>query len=102
MAFATTVPEALIHGFDSRNVVRYPRLDTVLMVEDFVCNHSGEFQKKKLWEHLPRKTMYQTYCTILNYLESSGKIAFDAKNRVAWVWNPRLVAKYLRRPDLGR
>ena len=35
--------------------IHYPQLDTVLMVEEFIRDHSGEFKKKLLWENLPRK-----------------------------------------------
>jgi hypothetical protein len=78
-----------------RPVLHYPRLDTVLMVEEFIKEHSSGFRKKALWEHLPRKTMYQTYCVVIDYLETSGKIAFDSEGKVAWVWNPRLVKRYI-------
>jgi len=81
-------------------VLHYPRLDTVLMVEEFIREHSGEYKKKKLWCNLPRKVMYQTYNVIFGYLEESGKIARDREGHVAWIWNPKLVEKYLRRPDL--
>jgi len=81
--------------------VHYPQLDTVLMVEDYIREHSGEFKKKSLWEHLPRKMMYQTYQMIFDYLESSGKIARDRENTVCWIWNPRLVKKYLQNESLA-
>ena len=82
-------------------VLHYPRLDTVLMVEKFIKEHSGEFKKRSLWEHLPRKTMYQTFCVILDYLADSGKIAVDSEGKIAWIWNPELVKKYMAREDLS-
>ena len=81
-------------------VIHYPRLDTVLMVEEFIHEHSGEYKKKSLWENLPKKTMYQTYCVIYDYLEKSGKIARDRDGHIAWIWNPKLVEKYLKQPEL--
>ena len=51
-----------------KNIIHYPRLDTVLMVEEFIKEHSGEFKKRALWENLPKKMMYQTFCTIFDYL----------------------------------
>jgi len=81
-------------------IIHYPRLDTVLMVEEFIRKHSGEFKKKALWEHLPKKMMYQTFCVIFNYLLDSGKIALDREGKVAWVWNPKLVKKYLTKKHL--
>ena len=89
-------------GGIKRKVLRFPRLDTVLMVEEFIKKHSGEFTKKKLWENLPRKTMYQTYCVIIDYLEYSNKIAFDKNKKIAWIYNPELVRKYLLNEKLGR
>ncbi len=31
------------------NILRYPRLDTVLMVERAIRKYDGSFKKKKLW-----------------------------------------------------
>ncbi len=82
-------------------VLHYPRLDTVLMVENFVKEHSGEFKKRSLWETLPRKTMYQTFCVIFDYLVESGKVGVDRQGKIAWIWNPAMVEKYLSRTDLS-
>lgn len=82
-------------------VLHYPRLDTVLMVEEFIKEHSGEFKKKKLWQSLPKKVMYQTFCIIFDYLKESNKIAVDGEKRVCWIWNPELVKKYLSSPELA-
>lgn len=82
------------------DVIHYPRLDTVLMVEKFIKEHSGEYKKKSLWQNLPKKMMYQTYSVVFDYLEKSGKIARDGEGKVAWIWNPELVKKYLGRPEL--
>ena len=57
---------------DTKNILHYPQLDTVLMVEEFIKEHSGDYKKKSLWEALPRKMMYQTFCVILDYLYESG------------------------------
>lgn len=83
-----------------KQVLHYPNLGTVLMVEEFIREHSGEFKKKQLWQNLPKKTMYQTFCVIFDYLTSSGKILQDRNGVVGWVWNPELVKKYLKRKDL--
>ena len=80
--------------------MHYPQLDTVLMVEEFIREHSGEYKKRSLWENLPRKMMYQTYCVIFGYLLYSRKIAVDREGKIAWIWNPELVRKYLARPEL--
>jgi len=70
------------------------------MVEEFIREHSGEYKKRSLWENLPRKVMYQTFSVIINYLLYSRKIAVDREGKIAWIWNPELVRKYLARPEL--
>jgi len=82
-----------------KEILHYPRLDTVLMVEAFIKEHSGEYKKRQLWEQLPKKVMYQTFCVIFDYLESSGKIAVDREEKIAWIWNPELMRKFLK-PEL--
>jgi hypothetical protein len=71
------------------------------MVEESIKKHSGEFKKKKLWQSLPKKVMYQTFCTIFDYLKESNKIAVDKEGKVCWIWNPELVKKYLSSPELA-
>ncbi len=83
-----------------KKIIHYPRLDTVLMVEEFTKEHSGEFKKRALWENLPKKMMYQTFCTIFDYLLYSGKIAVDKEGKICWIYNPELVRKYMKREDL--
>ncbi len=87
--------------FSRKDILHYPQLDTVLMVEEFVREHSGEYKRKSLWQHLPKKVMYQTYCLILDYLLYSGKIAVDRKGTIGWIWDPEGVKRYLKRPDLA-
>ncbi len=84
-----------------QKVIHYPRLDTVLMVERHIREHSGEFGKKSLWTDLPRKMMYQTYCVVFDYLEESGKIARDREGNICWIWNPDLVKRYLSDESLS-
>lgn len=85
-----------------KQILHYPQLDTVLMVEEFIKEHGGEFKKRSLWEHLPKKMMYQTFQVIFDYLSDSHKIAVDKEGKICWIWNPELVQKYLARPELSR
>lgn len=89
----------IIFGAD---VLRYPRLDTVLMVEEFIKQHDGEFKKKALWESLPKQMMYQTFCVVIDYLLYSGKISVDAEGKIGWIYYPELAKKYHRKENLGR
>jgi len=86
---------------ETKQILHYPQLDTVLMVEKFIQEYGGEFKKKSLWEHLPKKMMYQTYCVIFDYLLQSNKIAVDKEGHVCWIWDPEGVKKYLKRKDLS-
>jgi hypothetical protein len=83
-----------------KEVLHYPQLDTVLMVEEFIKEHSGEYKKRALWEHLPKKMMYQTFQIVYDYLLDSQKIARDSEGKIAWIWNPELVRKYLQDDSL--
>ncbi len=87
---------------DTEHILRYPRLDTVLMVEEFIKEHDGEFKRRKLWESLPKKMMYQTFCVILDYLAYSGKISIDKEGKIGWIYNPELARKYYAQVHLGR
>lgn len=83
-----------------QQLLRSPRLETVLMVEEFIRRHDGEFKKTVLWRKLPKKVMYQTFCVIIDYLLYSRKISIDSEGKVGWIYYPELVKKYLNRPDL--
>lgn len=77
----------------TKQILHYPRLDTVLSVEE-TLSRRGEFgSKRSLWLALPKKMMYQTFTLILDYLEDSGKIAIK-DGAVVWIWNPTVAAKY--------
>ncbi len=80
-------------------VLRYPRLDTVLMVEKAIAGAEEYPTKTQLWRSLPKKMMYQTFCTILDYLEHSNKIVVQ-DGRIIWIWDPEGVRKLLSNPKL--
>lgn len=69
-----------------REVLHYPQLDSVLMVEDFLQNMLDNYTKKQVWLKLPKKMMYQTFCVILDYLERSNKITYDVNGNVVWIF----------------
>ena len=80
-----------------KEVLHYPQLDTVLMVERFIQKHGGEYRKKAVWNALPKKMMYQTFCVVIDYLLESQKIAVDREGKICWIWDPEGVRNYLRR-----
>lgn len=83
------------------NVLRYPRLDTILMVEEFIKKHDGEFKKKKLWESLPKKMMYQTFMVIIDYLTYSRKVSIDAEGKLGWIYYPESAKTWAKKTNLG-
>jgi len=80
------------------SVLRYPRLDTVLMVEDTIKNSENDLSLTQLWKALPRKVMYQTFKVIIQYLLDSGKIIVH-DGIIIWTYNPERI-KELREKDL--
>ena len=63
-------------AFESKTA-RSPTLQTVLMVEKFIEDESGEYTKTQVFKTLPRKVMWPTFQVIMAYLESINKIAYD-------------------------
>lgn len=82
------------------NMARSPTLQTVLMVEKFIDEYSGECKKTDLFNKLPKKVMWQIFQVIMGYLESIGKIAYDNQGYVVYIWNPKLVEKYKNKKEL--
>ena len=67
-------------------ILHYPRLDTVLMVEDAIKEAEDYPTKMKLWKSLPKKVQYQTFKVILEYLEKSNKIIFTKDKKIMWIF----------------
>jgi hypothetical protein len=84
----------------TRQAIRYPRLETVLMVEAAIRKQDGEFKKRALWENLPKKMMYQTYCVIIDYLLYSGKISIDAEGKIGWIFYPERTMEHIKNKSL--
>lgn len=72
-------------------IIHYPRLDTIIMVEETIRKAKDYPNKMQLWKALPKQVMYQTFNTIINYLENSGKIYITKDGKVMWTWNPKLM-----------
>ena len=86
---------------NSKEIIsRSPRLDTVLMVEEFIEKNSGEFNQIELFKQLPKKMMWNTFKLILGYLENLNKIILNKDGTITWIWNPEIVEKYLYQKNL--
>ncbi|MEK6979453.1 MAG: hypothetical protein AABW86_04485 [Candidatus Micrarchaeota archaeon] len=73
-----------------QEIIHYPRLDTVIMVEEAIKKAREYPTKAALLRSLKKKVMYQTFLVILGYLEESNKIHVDKRDgRVVWIWNPK-------------
>ena len=68
-------------------VIHYPNLKTVLMVEDVLKKANNLMTREQLKKRLPTKIMHQTLNVILKYLEDGGKI-LDGRKGILWVYNP--------------
>ncbi len=79
----------------TNKLLHNPTLESVLMVERTIQKHSPELGKYQLWKKLPKKMMYQTFQTILDYLENSGKILIDKDGKVVWTYDPEGIKKIL-------
>jgi len=85
---------------EMKQILRYPQLDTVLMVEKAIRDFDGEFKKRALWEHLPKKMMYQTFCVIIDYLLYSRKISIDSERKIGWIFYPENKNKNIKNKEL--
>lgn len=78
-------------------ITRSPRLETVVMVEKFIKENSGDFKKTELLNKLPKKIMWGTFNVILKYLWESNKIGIDKNGYIVYIWNPELAKRFINR-----
>jgi len=78
---------------ETNDIARSPTLQTVLMVERFIDENSGEYKKTDLFKNLPKKVMWQTFQVIMEYLESIHKIVYDKEGYIVYIWNPEFFKK---------
>ena len=84
--------------FNVQNIItRSPRLETVIMAEKFIKEHSGEFRKTELLNNLPKKIMWGTFNVILEYLYENNKIGIDKQGYIIYIWNPELIKKLMNK-----
>ena len=68
------------------NILHYPKLDSILMVEKAIQNSKDYPTRMELWRSLPKQMQYQTFKLILEYLESSNKIMFE-DDKIIWIFS---------------
>lgn len=81
----------------SKSIDRSPRLDSILMVEKTLFRCRSDKTITQIWRLLPKKMMWTTFTTVLNYLEYSGKIHIEKDKTITWLWNPRKIEEIKKR-----
>ncbi len=72
-------------------ILHYPNLKTVLMVEEVLKEAELAISREELKKRLPTQVMHQTLNVVLEYLEERGLI-IDGHKGILWTHNdsPRL------------
>lgn len=70
------------------------------MAEDALKENSGTFTRRQMWKHLPKKIAYKKFCLIVDYFIATNKITVDRRGGIVWIWDPKLLNKYLSRKNL--
>lgn len=74
------------------NVLHYPRLDTILNVEEVIKKADEPLSKNEIDRRLKKKIMRPTLNLIFKYLENGGKIA-ALKEGIIWVYKEDISRK---------
>ncbi len=69
-----------------QSVLHYPRLDTVLMIEEAIKKAKDYPTRTQLWKSLPKKVMYQTFGVVINYLIESRKVMLSKDKKLVWIF----------------
>ncbi len=74
------------------NILHYPRLDTILNVENIIKKAEEPLSKNEIDRRLKKKIMRPTINLIFKYLEDSGKIAV-LKEGIIWIYKDDISKK---------
>lgn len=83
-----------------KQVLHYPRLDTILNVERIIKKTKDPLSKNEIDRRLEKKIMRPTLNLILEYLENSGKIAV-LKKGIIWIYRQDISKKLKARLEKG-
>ena len=75
-----------------QKILHYPRLDTILKVENLIKNAEEPLSKNEIDRQLDKQIMRATLNVILQYLEDSGKIVL-LKEGIIWIYKDDISAK---------
>ncbi len=83
-----------------KQVLHFPRLDTILNVEGLIKKSEDPLSKNEIDRRLKKKIMRPTLNLILRYLEDSGKIALT-KEGIIWIYKEDISNKLRKRLENG-
>jgi|TARA_Y100000310_G_scaffold162391_1_gene162369 hypothetical protein len=83
-----------------KEVLHYPRLDTILNVENIIKKAENPLSKNEIDRRLQKKIMRPTLNIILEYLEESGKIAI-LKEGIIWIYREDISNKLMSKLKRG-
>jgi len=83
-----------------KQVLHYPRLDTILHVERVIREAKGPLSKNGVDRRLSKQIMRPTLNLILNYLEESGKLVV-LKEGIIWIYKEDISKKLRTKLDKG-
>ncbi len=84
-----------------QEVIHYPNLKTVLMVEKVLKEAELALTREELKKQLPTQIMHQTLNVVLEYLEERGLI-IDGHKGILWTHNdsPKLLEAIRRGTEI--
>ncbi len=84
----------------NEKTLHYPRLDTILRVENILRNAKDPVSKNEIDRRLDKQIMRPTLNLILKYLEDSGKIAL-LKEGIIWIYKEDISGKLKEKLENG-
>ena len=84
-----------MRGITKTEVLHYPTLRTVLMVEAVLKNAKEPLTRYKIMQRLDKKVMLQTLDVIIDYMDKRG-LVLDSKKGILWTYTtPDKMKKWL-------
>lgn len=76
----------MVNTIKKMNILHFPKLYSILMVEEAIQKSEDYPTRTELWKSLPKQMQYQTFKLILDYLERSNKIMFTG-DKIIWIFS---------------
>ncbi|MAG47611.1 hypothetical protein CL617_03320 [archaeon] len=83
-----------------KQILHYPRLDTILGVEKIIRKSKEPLSKNEIDRRLSKQIMRPTLNLILDYLEESGKISI-LKEGILWIYKENISNKLKKKLEKG-